>query len=144
MSVENLLARLGKVRQVGPGRWTAICPAHEDRSPSLSIREMSDGRALVHCFTGCAVNAILTAVGLTFSELYPEKPLGAPYTKPERPPFPALDVLRAVAHEALIVDCAAGTIQRRGWLNDSECERLVIARDRLQAAAALVEARRHG
>jgi DNA primase len=38
-------------RREGAG-WMARCPAHEDRSPSLAIRE-SDGRVLVHCHAGC-------------------------------------------------------------------------------------------
>ena len=34
----RLLDRLTGVKQTAPGRWIAKCPAHEDRSPSLSIR----------------------------------------------------------------------------------------------------------
>jgi len=37
MSIENLLNRLTKVKG-GRGRWTACCPSHEDRSPSLAIK----------------------------------------------------------------------------------------------------------
>ncbi len=49
------------------GRWhgsygTARCPAHEDRSPSLSLRDGDDGRLLVHCFAGCAGREVLTAL----------------------------------------------------------------------------------
>lgn len=40
-------------RAAGRGKWTACCPAHNDRSPSLSIREEAAGRVLVHCFAGC-------------------------------------------------------------------------------------------
>lgn len=40
------------------GRWhgrygTARCPAHRDRSPSLSVGEGQDGKLLVKCFAGC-------------------------------------------------------------------------------------------
>ena len=59
-------------RPAGEGRWTAKCPAHEDRSPSLSIRETSDCRVLLHCFAGCETQDVLSAVGLTFSDLFPE------------------------------------------------------------------------
>ena len=31
----------------------ARCPAHDDREPSLSIRDGGDGRVLVHCHAGC-------------------------------------------------------------------------------------------
>jgi DNA primase len=55
MSVAALLDRLEGVRACGPGRWVARCPAHEDRSPSLSIRKKDDGTTLLHCFSGCEV-----------------------------------------------------------------------------------------
>ena len=34
--------------------WSARCPAHDDRRPSLSVSEGDDGRALVFCQAGCA------------------------------------------------------------------------------------------
>jgi putative DNA primase/helicase len=48
------------------GSWMAKCPAHDDRTPSLSITD-TDGRVLVHCYAGCGQNdviAALTALGL--------------------------------------------------------------------------------
>ncbi|MDE2264100.1 MAG: hypothetical protein KGL45_16380 [Gammaproteobacteria bacterium] len=59
----TVLDRLDGVRQSGPGRWLARCPAHEDRSPSLSIRELDDGRVLLHDFGGCDTQAVLDALG---------------------------------------------------------------------------------
>ena len=49
------------------GRWggrsgTASCPAHEDRTPSLSVSETRDGRVLVHCFAGCTQAAVIGAL----------------------------------------------------------------------------------
>lgn len=67
-----LLARLEGVRTAGPGRWHARCPAHQDRSPSLSIRETGE-RVLLHCFAGCDPSDILAAVGLAWRDLYPDK-----------------------------------------------------------------------
>lgn len=54
-----LVERLG-------GHWTAngglcLCPAHEDRTPSLSIRA-GRRRLLLHCFAGCAATDILRAL----------------------------------------------------------------------------------
>ena len=49
--VENLVQRLHAKRN-GKG-WIANCPAHDDRKPSLSINEGSDGRALLKCHAGC-------------------------------------------------------------------------------------------
>lgn len=42
-----------RARQTGPGSYLGHCFAHEDRSPSLSIRETDAGRVLLHCFAGC-------------------------------------------------------------------------------------------
>src|SRR5690606_29929169 len=58
---------------VGHSKWVAGCPAHDDRGPSLSIAETVDGRLLVHCFGGCAPNAVLDALGLDFCALFPER-----------------------------------------------------------------------
>lgn len=69
--LENLLSRLDKVRKSG-GEWTALCPAHDDRNPSLSIKEANDGTLLIKCHTGCATREILAAVGLCLPDLYPE------------------------------------------------------------------------
>jgi putative DNA primase/helicase len=56
------------------GRWhgdygTARCPAHDDRRPSLSIRDGDRGGALVHCFAHCdqlTVIASLKDLGFWF------------------------------------------------------------------------------
>ena len=70
MDIENLLTRLDKVSGSN-GRFKARCPAHEDRGPSLSITEGDDGRLLVHCFAGCDVHQVVSAVGLELSDLFP-------------------------------------------------------------------------
>lgn len=46
------IAHALEARRVGPGRWMARCPAHEDRTPSLSIRD-GDTAPLLTCFAGC-------------------------------------------------------------------------------------------
>jgi hypothetical protein len=52
-------------------QWIAHCPAHNDRRPSLSIRECDDRRVLMHCFAGCAVENIVAALGLRMKDLAP-------------------------------------------------------------------------
>ena len=64
MSVHQLLDRLEGVRKSGEDRWNARCPAHEDRSPSLSIRELPDGRILLKCFAGCETGNVLASAGM--------------------------------------------------------------------------------
>lgn len=65
----DLLAAFARVTQAGT-RWTAACPAHEDRRNSLSIARGEDGRWLVKCHAGCALEAILTAAHLTVGDLF--------------------------------------------------------------------------
>ena len=74
MSAAALLGSLERVKQTGPGRWLARCPARDDRSPSLSIRELDDGRVLLHDFAGCSTEDVMEALGLTLSDLF-EAPL---------------------------------------------------------------------
>jgi len=55
-------------KQNGNG-WSARCPAHEDRRPSLSVSEGDDGRTLVWCHAGCSVESICDAAGLRVADL---------------------------------------------------------------------------
>lgn len=71
MSAHDIVSRLDHCRQVGGDRWMAKCPAHDDRGPSLSIRDAGDGRTLIHCFAGCGAVDVLAAIGLELSDLYP-------------------------------------------------------------------------
>src|SRR5262245_31750422 len=68
--VERILAKLPDAKRSGNG-WTARCPGHDDQRPSLSISEGEDGRVLLHCHAGCAVDAICAAVGVTLRDLMP-------------------------------------------------------------------------
>jgi hypothetical protein len=51
----------------------ALCPAHADKNPSLSIRQ-ENGRLLLHCFAGCTVEAVCAALGITVRELFSDPP----------------------------------------------------------------------
>src|SRR4051812_46760252 len=59
MKAETIARALGG-RKAG-GEWTARCPAHDDRNPSLSIRDV-DGKVLVHCHAGCAQTHVVAAL----------------------------------------------------------------------------------
>lgn len=67
--VARVLSCLEGARPNGTG-WTARCPAHDDRTPSLSIARGDDGRALLHCHAGCEVKAICGALGIEERELF--------------------------------------------------------------------------
>jgi len=74
MTTNDLLARLDAVKPRGPGRWSARCPAHQDRTPSLSIREI-EARILLHDFSGCTPEAIVSALGLEMRDLFMDSPI---------------------------------------------------------------------
>jgi len=69
-SLENFVERLERARKVGPDRWQACCPAHADRSPSLHITLGRDGRILVNCKAGCSAAEIVSALGISWRELF--------------------------------------------------------------------------
>lgn len=71
--LRTLLALLKGVKGRG-SHYTARCPAHEDRTPSLSVTEGRDGRVLVKCHAGCRTVDVLRAVGLTEADLFPPRP----------------------------------------------------------------------
>lgn len=134
MSADKLLARLDKVKATGPGRWQALCPAHDDRNPSLSVRETDDGTLLVKCWSGCGAADVVAAVGLEMKDLFPESTRQkAPLRPGER--WVPRDVLRAVATEALIVVIAGRQLQQGKPLAQEDSDRLSLAVSRLQAAA---------
>ena len=134
MGAEILLSHLDKVRRTGPDRWIACCPAHDDKGPSLAIRETDDGHVLVHCFAGCSVHEVIGAVGLDLSALFPQSESGKHFVKSERRPFPAADVLRCIAFEALVVAAAGAALLSGHPFTELDRERLVMAVSRIQSA----------
>lgn len=128
-----MLSRLERVRRTGKDRWMCRCPAHGDKGPSLSIRELEDGRVLVHCFASCSVDEVLSAVGMTVEDLFPDR-INGHGSKGERRPFPAADVLRAIAFEATVVAIAASGVARGEALSEVDRGRLLLAAQRINAA----------
>lgn len=135
-NVSNLLDRLERVRQTGPGRWIAKCPAHEDRSPSLSIREADDGRVLVYDFGGCDVGVVLAAIGLTMSDLF-ERSIGHGL-EPIRSGIPAADRLLIIDHETMVAALIIADVVRDRVADEAQWARLA------QACARIGRARDYG
>ena len=70
--IQNVLAHFQGVRQTGDEQWMALCPAHDDHNPSLSIGIGEGRQAVLNCFAGCHNLSVLHAVNLRYSDLYPE------------------------------------------------------------------------
>jgi len=60
MSAETVAKALGG-RKAGAA-WMAKCPAHEDREPSLSIKDANNGKVLVRCHAGCDQQQVIAAL----------------------------------------------------------------------------------
>ena len=57
-------------KATGPEKWLAHCGAHgSKRHRDLSIREAND-RILLHCFAGCSLENICTALGIRKADLF--------------------------------------------------------------------------
>lgn len=134
MSADTLLHHLQKVKRTGNGRWLACCPAHADKTASLSIRETDSGSTLVHCFAGCSVHEVIGAVGLDMADLFPPREEGKHTTKGERRPFPAADILKAIAFESTLVLIAAADLLAGNPFNETDRARLALAAARIQTA----------
>lgn len=136
MKVDAILARLQKVKGRN-GSWTACCPAHKDKSPSLAIRETQDGRVLMHCFGGCSVEQVLDAIGMDMTDLFPDRPEYNPNTyatRAERPRFYASDLLRLIQFETTVVMVAAYDVATGKKLSEADMRRLESAHQRISAA----------
>ena len=135
MNIETLLSHFDGVRETGYGKYVARCSAHDDRNPSLAISEGDNGRLLLHCWAGCETEAVLSAVGLTFSDVMPER-IGSDHSyKPMRKRFDARQVLRVLRPEAILVAIAAENIAEGITLSDDDRDRVFNAACRIRAAA---------
>ena len=135
-TVDLILNKLERIHPSGHNHWTARCPAHKDKNPSLSVSDAGDGRILLHCFAGCSPEAILTSLGLTFADVMPERLPDHKYG-PIRRPFPAADVLECLQTEALIVQLCAYDMAHGKELPEFVQKRLEIAYDRIREGRGL-------
>ena len=134
-----LIERLNGVKETGRGKWQAVCPSHDDKHPSLNIKERDDGALLLKCWAGCSADEIVSTVGLELADLFPKSDNFDQTRAPRREmrPWSALDVLRALTHEVSIVAVCAGRLNSAG-LTPEDAARLSLATQRLWAAGQAV------
>ena len=88
MTAEAIAKALGG-RKAGGG-WIARCPAHKDRTPSLSIRDADENKVLVRCHAGCDQEHVIVA--LRGRGLWGESgPRSSPWMARRKPVEPAPD-----------------------------------------------------
>ena len=128
-AADTLIARLDRVKATGPSAWVACCPAHEDKRPSLSIKQLDD-RVLVHCWAGCGAADVVAAVGLSLSALFERDELNYQRASnlPRRPPLPSSrELLALLEYDLAVIDIACNHLKRGEVLNDSDSESIVNA-----------------
>lgn len=119
----RLLERLERVKTTGQGKWLARCPAHDDRSPSLAIREAED-RILIYCFSGCGVSQVLQAVGLQMVDLFPDRLANFYAAKPPFPKFNTYELFPLLVQEAVILALAWSDTLAGKVLSESDQQRV--------------------
>ena len=121
MYIEDLLNRFDGVRETGGGQYSCRCPAHEDKSNSLGIKQGDGDRIMMNCFAGCQTQDILSAVGLTFKDILPTND----YNKEVKEKgFNQYSVLKMIRDEVLIIGLASVDIKKGKALDDKEHDRV--------------------
>lgn len=141
--LDRILCGLAHVRKAGRG-YTARCPAHEDRTASLSVSEAPDGRVLLHCFAGCGAGDVVAALGLRLGDLFPRRDL-ADLTREDRHAMREgarmahwKAALAVLGREANVVGAAAAMVAS-GPLGPEGLARLLLATSRIDDALAVLQ-----
>jgi hypothetical protein len=131
--VTKLLDRLDGLQERGPGQWLAKCPAHDDRNPSLSIRETSDRTMLLKCWSGCTAAEVVAAIGLELHDLFPRGE-HTPRRFRDQHRLRAADALELLKREAMIVAVAAAALLD-GTATEADFHRVAEAVERIHKIA---------
>ena len=136
MGIQTVLSAVSNLREVRNGRWMACCPAHNDNRPSLEIRELEDGRILLHCFAGCSIQEVLAAMGIDFSELFPPNTINLKHIGANK--FDAHKTIHSLSDDILVALTASRMLIRGEMLTETDINRLTLAVGRFQEARTLV------
>jgi hypothetical protein len=129
--IEAVLGRLDGVAKLGKGH-KAQCPAHGDKTPSLSVKEGDDGRVLIHCFAGCLIEDITAAMGLSMSDLFSANESGRPSHR--IPGFNVRALKEAAEFERQILFIVSADKKSGKSISQSDLERTKVALNRIAMA----------
>lgn len=141
MKIDDFLARLKKVRKTGPNNWIACCPAHDDKSPSMTVGVGDNGGIVIYCFALCSAQDIVFSLGLELHELMPEKPEGREFVRGRSKPFPAGDILECIAEEVMIAWVISRDMELSKPIKQDDFDRLTVANRRIQSALEVARGR---
>src|SRR4051812_44634091 len=71
MTIHEFLSRFDRTTPAG-GQCKVKCPAHDDKTASLAVKEGDDGKIVLFCHAGCSTDRILAAMNLTNRDLFTE------------------------------------------------------------------------
>lgn len=131
---EKVLERATGVRRTGEGRWIFKSPNRTDRTASVSMRELPDGKVLLHDFGGDDVATVLCGLGLEMEDLFPDRLEPTPAPRRRSLIAPA-DALRIAAEEVALVAVAAANVSHGVQLTDADLQRVLAAAGRLRVIA---------
>jgi hypothetical protein len=95
---------------------------------------LDDGRLLLHAFCGHDTDTVLSALGLTLADLFPQRLAGAGEAGgygPTRSRLPAADLLQVISEEVSIVAIIASDIVSNKTITEGEWLRLARATSRI-------------
>lgn len=131
---DRVVEALPDYRPSGRGKGMARCPAHKDRTRSLSVREFDSEAVGLHCFAGCSVESVVAALGLQMEDLFPPRPASPGGGRRGEPrPFTAREVLSALRAELRLVWVLLADVQKGRELDASVRRRAGVARERCLA-----------
>ncbi|MBU2766151.1 virulence-associated protein E [Acidithiobacillus ferrivorans] len=136
-AIDRVLHHLDQVKSIGTGKWQALCPAHDDRRPSLSIKATNDGTVLLKCWAGCGAAEIVSALGLSLGDLFPgdRRNLQDYGTGgPTRRSFDYQDALTGIAHEVTVARLIVEAVNRGDEVDTDTLDRLALAETRISDA----------
>ena len=131
MSVNNLLNSLDRVRKMGPDRWLACCPAHNDKSRPWRFANFL---TVPYCFIASPVVLLTKSLAQLASTCRNCSPKNGAFVPRQKYPFSAREALAALVPETLMV-ALIGKQMSNGIRNDEKTQQaLITAVSRISAA----------
>lgn len=131
-NVNMILDRLDKLKANGKNKWTACCPAHNDKSPSLSIKDDGE-RILIHCFAGCSNEDVVAAIGLNFSDLFADSRKDYDLKKRRKKGYRAV-----IESETLFLKMAKSNVEHGFVMTADDQKRIELAMSHIKQARAAI------